>query len=98
MLGLVILFGIPFLYVWKVKHPELNIWEAYARFFIIFYGTLFIAGFLAGYLIYYAFGGAREISTAIAKGTVAVLGLSMFLPAIYVARRRIQMAPLSSKE
>lgn len=98
VVGLFILFGIPFLYVRKVKHSEFNSWEAYARLFIIIYGTGIIISILAGYLMYYAFEGTLEISMAVAKGIAAFLGGCLFFPAIYVANRRVQMAPLWKQE
>ncbi len=98
MVGLFILFGIPFLYVRKVKHPELHLWEAYARFSIIIYGTAIIISILTGYLMYYALEGTPEISMAVAKGIAAFLGGCLFFPAIYVAKRRVQMALLWKRE
>jgi hypothetical protein len=95
MLGLFMLFGIPFLYVWKAKHPELNIWEASARFFIILYGTPTLVVLLGLYLPYFLFEGSGEIHMALPKGILAVLGTSAVFPAIYVARKRVKIAPFS---
>ena len=91
--ALFIFFGIPILYVWKVRHPAVKIWEAYARFLIIFYGSLLIGGFLVGYLIFYGLEGAHGISTAVTNGIIALLMGSLASIGFYLARKRIQMAP-----
>jgi hypothetical protein len=92
-LFLFIYFGIPFLYVWKVRHPAVKIWEAYARFLIILYGSLLIGGIFVGYLISYGIEGAHGISTAVTNGIIAFLMGSLASIGFYLARKRIQIAP-----
>jgi hypothetical protein len=95
-LSLLIFFGIPFLYVRKVKHPAIKMWDAYARFVIILYGSLIIGGFLVGYLIsYYGLKGAHGMSTAVTNGIIVLLMGFLAFIAFYVAQKRIQTAPRS---
>ena len=101
-IALVVLFyfAVSFRYVWKAKHPELSIWEAYARVFLIVCGTPLIAFLFAytGSMVVLSFMGSAEMVSSIALAVIKVMATFTLLPAIYVAHKLIKTPPSALKK
>lgn len=100
MLVFLILFGIPFLYVLKVRHPLSGLWERYVRFMVILYGPVLMVAIISGKVMYYyysRFGDDQQFFIVAGQGTIALLGAAALLWALYTGRRVIQRAPTDCK-
>jgi len=89
-----------FRYIWKAKHPELSIWKAYARVFLIICGTPFIV-FLCAYtgsMVVLSLMGNAETASSIGVAVVKVASTFTLLPAIFVMCKLIKTPPRTLKK
>jgi hypothetical protein len=89
---ILVFFGIPLLYVWKVKHPSRPLWQWFVCFVVIIHGPPLLAGYFTGYLMDLTAHGLEvifqmnhEATAVVARAILTVLAVSTIIPGVYRA-------------